>query len=268
MIWKACGRKLSLFDLRYYPSISLKELRRTTKNLSHDSRSRDRDFNPVPPECEAGILTSLPRRLVSTVMMEADSLQNDETADQPRRLHCVQSSWSFKSYVLTEVSRGFPPPLLSEIGPSNRLLLPPSKSLPAENSWLHLIVTQEPIRKVMHGVTSLACRFSCKVPVFFDLNQTCNVSTSFSRIPPMVIRSSVCYRVVADRQTDRRGEAVDAFLQPLLACAPGNAYRNSCAEWDSNLQSSFNVVQHSTCFIPCTLETVAIILVASYPFIK
>jgi hypothetical protein len=51
MNWKGCG-------------ICLEGLRKTTKNLSQDSRSPGRDLNPGPPEYEAGVLTTRPRRLV------------------------------------------------------------------------------------------------------------------------------------------------------------------------------------------------------------
>jgi hypothetical protein len=38
-----------------HPSIFLEGLRKTTKNLSHDSRSPGRDLNTGPPEYEAGL---------------------------------------------------------------------------------------------------------------------------------------------------------------------------------------------------------------------
>jgi hypothetical protein len=41
--------------LKYYPGIRLEGLRKTTKNLSQDSRYPGGDFNPGPPE--AGVLT-------------------------------------------------------------------------------------------------------------------------------------------------------------------------------------------------------------------
>jgi hypothetical protein len=34
----------------------------STKNFSQDSRSADQDLKPGPPEYEAGVLTTLPRR--------------------------------------------------------------------------------------------------------------------------------------------------------------------------------------------------------------
>jgi hypothetical protein len=40
-------------------------LRKTTKNRSLDSLSSGRDLNPGPPEYEAEVLTSQPRRSVS-----------------------------------------------------------------------------------------------------------------------------------------------------------------------------------------------------------
>jgi hypothetical protein len=45
--------------LGHYPGIRLEELRKTTKNLSHDSRSQRRDVNPGSPEYEAGELRYL-----------------------------------------------------------------------------------------------------------------------------------------------------------------------------------------------------------------
>jgi hypothetical protein len=42
-------------NLRHYSGIFLKELRKTTKNLSQDSRSSGRDLNPGPPKYEAGV---------------------------------------------------------------------------------------------------------------------------------------------------------------------------------------------------------------------
>jgi hypothetical protein len=68
MNWKGCGRKRSCPDLRYYPVICLEGLRKTTKNLSQDRRSLGRDLNPGPPEYEAGVLTTRPRRSVSPVL--------------------------------------------------------------------------------------------------------------------------------------------------------------------------------------------------------
>jgi hypothetical protein len=35
----------------------MEEVRKTTKTLSQDSRTPDRDLNPRPPEYEAGMLT-------------------------------------------------------------------------------------------------------------------------------------------------------------------------------------------------------------------
>jgi hypothetical protein len=42
--------------------ICLEGLRKTTKNLSQDSRYTARDFNPGPPEYGAEMLTTRPRR--------------------------------------------------------------------------------------------------------------------------------------------------------------------------------------------------------------
>jgi hypothetical protein len=53
----------SLLNL-YYPGICLERLRKTTKHVSHNSRSPDRDLNPEPPEYEVGKLTTQPQRSV------------------------------------------------------------------------------------------------------------------------------------------------------------------------------------------------------------
>jgi hypothetical protein len=65
MNWKGCGRKRSWPSLRYYPSIFLQELRKTTKILSQDSWSLGRDLNPGLPEYEAGVLTTQPKRSIN-----------------------------------------------------------------------------------------------------------------------------------------------------------------------------------------------------------
>jgi hypothetical protein len=50
--------------LRYCPAICLVGLRKTTINLSKDSRSPDRYLNPRPLVYQAGVLTTRPRHLV------------------------------------------------------------------------------------------------------------------------------------------------------------------------------------------------------------
>jgi hypothetical protein len=50
---------------RYYSGIRLEGLRGTTKNLSQDSKSLDRDLNPGPPEYQVGVLTTRPRGSVT-----------------------------------------------------------------------------------------------------------------------------------------------------------------------------------------------------------
>jgi hypothetical protein len=44
--------------LRYYPRIFPEGVRKAMKNLSQDSRSAGKDFNPGPTEYEAGVLTA------------------------------------------------------------------------------------------------------------------------------------------------------------------------------------------------------------------
>jgi hypothetical protein len=48
--------------LKYYSGICMERLRKTTKNLSHDSRSPGRYLNLGPPEYEAGVFYTRPRR--------------------------------------------------------------------------------------------------------------------------------------------------------------------------------------------------------------
>jgi hypothetical protein len=50
--------------LKYYPRIFPQGPRKTTENLGHDSRSPGREWNPGPPEYEAGMLATRPRRSV------------------------------------------------------------------------------------------------------------------------------------------------------------------------------------------------------------
>jgi hypothetical protein len=52
--WIGCEKKRSGIILWYYIGIHLQKLRKTTKNLSQDSRSPGQDFKPGPPEYEAG----------------------------------------------------------------------------------------------------------------------------------------------------------------------------------------------------------------------
>jgi hypothetical protein len=65
MNWKRCRRKRPWPNLRYSPVICLEGLRKNTKNLSQDSRCPGRDLNLGPPEYEAGVLTTRPRRSVA-----------------------------------------------------------------------------------------------------------------------------------------------------------------------------------------------------------
>jgi hypothetical protein len=62
MNWKGSGRKRPWPNLKYYPCICLEILENTTKDLSQDIWSPDRDFNPRPADYEAaGVLPTLSR---------------------------------------------------------------------------------------------------------------------------------------------------------------------------------------------------------------
>jgi hypothetical protein len=52
MNWEGFRRKKSWPNLRYYPGICLKELRKTMKGFSQDSKFLGRDLNGGPPEYE------------------------------------------------------------------------------------------------------------------------------------------------------------------------------------------------------------------------
>jgi hypothetical protein len=100
MNWKGCGRKRSWYNLISYPGICLEGLRQTTKDLSQDSPSPCPDLNLEPLECEAGVLTILPRRLVSHCGIHLCS-RGTQVESQP----CYLPSWGFSFFLLST-----PPP--------------------------------------------------------------------------------------------------------------------------------------------------------------
>jgi hypothetical protein len=68
MDWEGFGRKRLWPNLRYYLSICLEGLIKTTKNLRPDSRSPGRDLNPGPPEYE-GVLTDVSKILSALIII-------------------------------------------------------------------------------------------------------------------------------------------------------------------------------------------------------
>jgi hypothetical protein len=82
--WKGCEMKQSLPNLRYYPNICLKELRKTTKNFSQINRFQSRDFNPGPPEYEAGALTTRPDHSIRLKTVRNDACEGKCTEKQER----------------------------------------------------------------------------------------------------------------------------------------------------------------------------------------
>jgi hypothetical protein len=62
--WNGCR-----LILRCYPSICLKKLRKTTKNLGQDSRSPGRGLNAWSPEYETGVLNTLLRPSFHCLLM-------------------------------------------------------------------------------------------------------------------------------------------------------------------------------------------------------
>jgi hypothetical protein len=59
---KGFGRKRSWPNLRYYPGIRLKRVRKTSKTSIKIAGHRSRDLNPEPSEYEAGMLTTRTER--------------------------------------------------------------------------------------------------------------------------------------------------------------------------------------------------------------
>jgi hypothetical protein len=83
----------------------------TTKNLSLDSWSSGRDLNPGPRECEAGVLTTRPRRSVKFDDTVQFSLNSDKTkpfyTNMWAFLCAEQTGWgtiSFPGYFVTMVT--------------------------------------------------------------------------------------------------------------------------------------------------------------------
>jgi hypothetical protein len=70
---EGCGRKWSWSNLRYCSGICLERLRKTTKDLSHDSRSPGRDLKPGSPEYDGGLLNTWPR---PSVVMVGNKIKN------------------------------------------------------------------------------------------------------------------------------------------------------------------------------------------------
>jgi hypothetical protein len=73
--WKGLGRKRSWPNLKVLSRHSRGGTEKNHKNLSLVSWSPGRDFNPRPPECEAGVLATRTQRSVlgCWMMMEAVS---------------------------------------------------------------------------------------------------------------------------------------------------------------------------------------------------
>jgi hypothetical protein len=67
MNYRGCKKKPPWPNLRYYTAIFPEVLRKTSKNLSQDSRFPGRDLNPGSSEYEAGVLTTQQRRSVVQV---------------------------------------------------------------------------------------------------------------------------------------------------------------------------------------------------------
>jgi hypothetical protein len=123
------GRKRSCTNLRYYPSICHEGLRKATKNLSLDSRSLGRDFNPGLPEREAGVLITWPRLSV-----------------QCHLLRKIREIYLKNMYTPLAYSKGVgywcirPTPALFWMLENNELLIPRSRS--ATYITLHKVLTQ------------------------------------------------------------------------------------------------------------------------------
>jgi hypothetical protein len=88
---KGFGRKRSW--PRYYPRTCLKELRKSLKTLSQDSRSPGRDLNPGPPEYEAGVLTTRQRRSVLIYIYVCYSMGHSAAVSFSRSVPLHSITW-------------------------------------------------------------------------------------------------------------------------------------------------------------------------------
>lgn len=59
---------------RYYPGISLEELKRMSKNFTQDLSSLCRDLNPGPPAHKVRVLTTHPLCLVKLIIVTGELL--------------------------------------------------------------------------------------------------------------------------------------------------------------------------------------------------
>jgi hypothetical protein len=66
---KGFGRKQLWPNFKVLPRHSPGRTERYHENISQDSRSEDRDSNAGPTECEAGVLTTWPRRPIVRVVL-------------------------------------------------------------------------------------------------------------------------------------------------------------------------------------------------------
>jgi hypothetical protein len=71
MNWKGCKRKRLWPNARHYLGICLEELRKTTKDLSDDSRSPGLRLISGPPEYATEVLTTRVRRVVDLIKISA-----------------------------------------------------------------------------------------------------------------------------------------------------------------------------------------------------
>jgi hypothetical protein len=76
--WKGCGRKRSWPNSKALSRNLPGGTEENHEKISQDIRSPGSDLNPGPPEYEAGVLTTRPRRSVSTVSNNTHQ-QNEET---------------------------------------------------------------------------------------------------------------------------------------------------------------------------------------------
>jgi hypothetical protein len=144
MNWKGCGRKRLWPNLTYYIGMFMEGLRKTTNNLSPDSRSPGRDLNLGPCKYEAELLTAQPRSLVIffhyTPLL---SFLNLPESFKCQRSSCIESCallgslQAFQNAVLSHTPHSDRRPCVADIININSFLVTlPSKWL-YRGLWTH-----------------------------------------------------------------------------------------------------------------------------------
>jgi hypothetical protein len=98
--WKGFGEKGCSIILRFYTDIRLDRQRKTTENLSQDSRSPGGDFNPAPPEYRVEVLTTQSRSSVKSLSQDSRCSDLDLNPDLLHTIvDCNSMTWKSVLYI-------------------------------------------------------------------------------------------------------------------------------------------------------------------------